>query len=87
MQPAKEEFSRFLQTCQFFPLKTPLISNVEAAFYSDEKVMYLLAEQLTSPVRWVDSILFLLEQGPVDIQEVGPGDVLTKLVSTIKKTA
>jgi trans-AT polyketide synthase/acyltransferase/oxidoreductase domain-containing protein len=87
MQPVKEEFSRFLRTCQFFPLKTPLISNVEATYYSDEKVMYLLAEQLTSPVRWVDTILFLLEQGPVDIQEVGPGDVLTKLVSTIKKTA
>ena len=44
-----------------------------------------LASQIGSAVRWLDSVLFLLDQGVTDFEEVGPGNVLSKLSLQIRK--
>ena len=41
--------------------------------------MRLLVEQITSPVRWADSMAYLVEQGVTRIIEIGPGKVLAGL--------
>lgn len=84
MEPAREEFSRFLGSFDFSPLKIPVVSNVEATFYKNDKIRSLLASQLVKPVRWIESVVFLAEQGDVSFKEVGPGDVLTKLVWAVQ---
>jgi trans-AT polyketide synthase/acyltransferase/oxidoreductase domain-containing protein len=86
MLPAKEEFEQFLQGFDFSAIKIPIVSNVEASFYTDDKIKSLLASQLVNPVRWVESITFLLKQGEVKLKEIGPGDVLTKMVANIEKS-
>lgn len=85
MQPARDEFAQYLQQFQFFPVKIPVVSNVEAAPYTNDKLRLLLADQLVKPVRWTDSIHFLLGKGDIQFKEVGPGDVLTKLVYGIQR--
>jgi len=87
MQPAREEFARFLEPFEFLPLQIPVVSNVEARFYEPGKIKDLLALQLVKPVRWTDSIAFLLKKGDVSFKEIGPGDVLTKLVLSIQANA
>lgn len=84
MLPAQKEFERFLQDFTFMPLQIPVISNATAAYYPQDNIGSLLASQLTSPVRWVESIEFLLSKGDISFQEVGPGEVLTKLVYGIQ---
>lgn len=87
MLPAKEAFHRFLQPFHFAPLQIPVVSNVEARFYEPGKIKSLLANQLVQPVRWTESIHFLLAHGEVVFREVGPGEVLTKLIYSIQKEA
>ncbi|HEX6427155.1 MAG TPA: ACP S-malonyltransferase [Niastella sp.] len=84
MAPAKKEFERFLQDFTFMPLQIPVISNAEANYYPQNNIGGFLANQLTSPVRWVESVQFLLSKGDISFQEVGPGEVLTKLVYGIQ---
>jgi trans-AT polyketide synthase/acyltransferase/oxidoreductase domain-containing protein len=85
MQPAREQFQSYLQAFAFSPLRIPVISNVEARPYTDDRIGALLADQLIRPVRWTESIAFLLGQGNISLKEVGPGDVLTKLIYSIQK--
>lgn len=85
MMPAKIEFESFLSGFTFSALKIPVVSNVEAVFYPKDNIKALLADQLTKPVRWTESITFLLGKGEVSFKEVGPGDVLTKLIWRIKQ--
>lgn len=66
--------------------KVPLISNVEAAPVSDpEAIKSLLIKQLTSPVRWVESMQNALSLGAVEALEVGPGKVLMGLARGISR--
>jgi [acyl-carrier-protein] S-malonyltransferase len=61
------------------PLK-PVVANVTARAASDvDDIRELLIEQVTSPVRWAQTMTFLKEQGVTGTIEVGPGNVLTGL--------
>ncbi len=80
MASAREEYTTFLQTFTFHAPKITVVSNVAASPYPNEGIADLLAEQITSSVRWADSMQFLLGQSEVSIQEVGPGKVLTKML-------
>ena len=44
-----------------------------------------LAEQIGNSVRWLDSVLYLLEKPDASFEEIGPGQVLTKLLKQIQK--
>ncbi|OEU94861.1 malonyl CoA-ACP transacylase [Streptomyces oceani] len=85
MEPARQEFARFLETVELTAQKTPVISNVTARPYEDDRIKDLLAEQLTSAVRWSDSVHHLLDLGEMEFEELGHGNVLTKLINKIRR--
>jgi malonyl CoA-acyl carrier protein transacylase len=84
MQPIQDEFSRFLDSFTFAAPKIPVIANIHAKPYQADQVARNLADQLTHSVRWLDSMHFLLQQGDMEFIELGPGDVLSKLIRSIK---
>jgi len=87
MQAAGEEFGEFMSNVRFSELKIPVISNVHARPYTQQAIRETLQAQIARPVRWIHSIEFLIAQGQTEFEEVGPGDVLTKLVQKIKPQA
>lgn len=84
MHQASREFEEILAKTVFSPSKIPVISNVDARIYSMANVRGNLAKQISSPVQWIDSIRFLLDNGVTQFEEIGPGNVLTKLVRNIQ---
>jgi [acyl-carrier-protein] S-malonyltransferase len=70
------------------PPAVPVIANVTALPHGQpEDIRRLLAQQVTSPVRWEDSIRYLLAQGFTRFVELGPGTALSGFVKRIDKTA
>lgn len=87
MSGAAERLAGELDKVFFAQLATPVISNVEAEpVEGAERVRELLTAQLTSPVRWVDTIRKMKSLGVETIIEVGPGKVLSGLTRRIDKT-
>lgn len=86
MREAMEEFAGVLARAAFASPQIPVISNVTAAPYPADAVRETLGRQIGSSVRWLDSMLFLLEGGTAEFEEVGPGNVLSKLLTRIKKS-
>ncbi len=85
MQTVAQKFGEFLSTVRFSELTLPVISNVFARPYEPHRIKELLQDQITRPVRWTQSIEYLIECGETQFEEVGPGAVLTKLVEKIKR--
>lgn len=87
MAAAAEEFRRFIEPVEFRPLQLPVISNVTARPYGPAEVRELLAKQISSPVRWSESIEYLLREPSPEFEEIGPGAVLTGLIRQIRAAA
>jgi malonyl CoA-acyl carrier protein transacylase len=85
MKDAMDEFDAFLGRFEFAVPAIPVISNVTAQPYPADDIRGTLAMQIGSSVRWLDSMVGLLNRGLTDFEEVGPGHVLTKLLARIKK--
>ncbi|HEU5108509.1 MAG TPA: ACP S-malonyltransferase, partial [Micromonosporaceae bacterium] len=77
MAPAAVAFGEALAGVRFAAPNIPLISNVTARPHRVESVAELLAAQIRRPVRWLDSMRYLIDEGVTGIEEIGPGDVLT----------
>lgn len=87
MAPAAEALRRALDTTAIEPPQTPVIGNVRARpLSSAEEIRWELAAQLTEPVRWTESMTYLVEQGVDTVVEIGPGDVLAKLMKRIDRS-
>lgn len=86
MAEAQEAFGKYLRDIRWKSLQCPVISNVLAEPYDAAKISDTLLSQLTSPVRWVDTIRYLLACGETEFVEVGPGEVLTKMIKDIVRT-
>ncbi|MEE0930377.1 MAG: ACP S-malonyltransferase [Acutalibacteraceae bacterium] len=84
MVDAKAEFGEYIKNFRLSAPKIPIISNVTALPHESYCIEEKMVEQLCAPVRWTDSVRYLLEQGCEDFEELGPGKVLTKLVNRIK---
>lgn len=88
MQPAAEEYASFLAQFEFQAPRLPVIANVTAQPYphegADAALKSLLVKQLTQSVRWTQSVRCLLEQGATAFKEMGPGNVLTRLIQQIR---
>jgi trans-AT polyketide synthase/acyltransferase/oxidoreductase domain-containing protein len=80
MKEAADEFSRFMDQFVFHELKIPVISNINAVPYEQDKIKETLVEQITVPVRWTETIQYLLNKGETDFIEAGPGKVLSGLL-------
>ena len=64
-----------------------IISNVTATETKDiDKIKDLLIKQIESPVRWRESVIYMIEKGVKNFIEIGPGKVLSGLVKRIDKT-
>ncbi|MEU9041372.1 MULTISPECIES: ACP S-malonyltransferase [unclassified Kitasatospora] len=87
MARAAEEFGRLLDATTFAAPKIPVIGNVEARPYRAGEVAATLRRQIVSPVRWTDSIRLLMALGGFRVRELGPGQVLTKLIDRIRTEA
>ncbi|WP_276736073.1 ACP S-malonyltransferase [Bacillus sp. (in: firmicutes)] len=87
MNKAKQEFKQFIDSFHFAPLSIPVISNVYAEPYHQDRIKETLSEQMDSTVKWTDSIRFLMGRGEMEFEEIGPGTVLTGLIHRIKNEA
>jgi [acyl-carrier-protein] S-malonyltransferase len=66
----------------------PVVSNVDAKPHEDpEEIREILVKQVVSPVRWEDSMRYLLAGGYKQFYEVGPGRVLRGLLRRIDREA
>ncbi|CAM2933363.1 malonyl CoA-ACP transacylase [Legionella steigerwaltii] len=83
MQSAADEFAQFIAPFQFLPLQSQVIANVTAEPYVDNMIKDNLVKQITHPVRWTETIRYLKDQGETVFIEVGPGNVLTRLIAQI----
>ena len=83
MQDAQNKFADFLKSFEFQPVQIPVIANYTAAPYQNGETMNNMVQQISSPVRWVESIQYLKQQPEPEFEEIGPGNVLTKLIKQI----
>jgi [acyl-carrier-protein] S-malonyltransferase len=88
MAPAEEGFRAHLDAVEFAAPAFPVISNVTGSPVSDAaEARLLLVQQLTSTVRWTDSVRTMLQLGVTRFLEVGPGKVLTGMLKRIDRAA
>jgi [acyl-carrier-protein] S-malonyltransferase len=86
MSPAAEEMATALAEVTIAPPKAPLIANVTAQPVSDpDQIRGLLIEQITSMVRWRETIEFLAPNGVETVVELGAGKVLSGLARRINR--
>ncbi len=86
MAPAAREMEEALAEVALAPPVVPLVANVTAAPVSDpETIRRLLVEQVTSMVRWRESVLRLKAEGVSRLVELGAGKVLAGLARRIDK--
>lgn len=85
MEPARAEFAEFLTSYTFDAPKVPVISNVTARPYEADRIAEYLAKQIVSAVRWTDTVEYLLGHEGMEFEELGHGNVLTKLVQKIRR--
>jgi len=87
MEPAKEEFKKALDTAPINKVKIPVYANVTAKPVTPdtpvETIKDLLYNQLTSSVRWEESVVNMINDGAEEFVEIGPGKVLQGLVKRI----
>ena len=87
MQPAVDRLAKVLHEIELHYPRIPVVSNVDAQPHTDpEEIRRLLVEQVVSPVRWEDSMRWLLEDcGIQAFYEIGPGRVLRGLLRRIAR--
>jgi malonyl CoA-acyl carrier protein transacylase len=85
MQDPMREFGAHLQGIALAEPRVPVVSNVTGRPYESARLRETLARQIGESVRWLDSVLYMLDQGATDFEEVGPGTVLTGLVGKIRE--
>lgn len=77
------EFKEILQNTMFKCLSIPVISNFTAREYLKDQIEINLLQQISSPVRWTETIEYLVNKGVTEYVQIGPGTVLTKLHKNI----
>jgi [acyl-carrier-protein] S-malonyltransferase len=84
MQPAAERLQKAILATTFHTPQCPVYQNVSARAERDkDTIQQLLLKQLTSPVRWTQSVQQMIADGADVFYEFGPGDVLKNLIRKI----
>jgi [acyl-carrier-protein] S-malonyltransferase len=87
MAPVVPRLQAVLEPLRIHPPRVPVVSNVEARPNTDAaRVVPLLLEQVTAPVRWVECIRAMVDAGVTRMVELGPGRVLSGLVRATDRT-
>jgi len=86
MMPAQERLAIDLETVRLNNLAAPLVTNVDAAVINTgNEARDALVRQVSSPVRWLESMQLLLREGVDTFVEVGPGKVLCGVMRQIDR--
>ena len=85
MEPARKELAEAIHQTLFNSPICPIYQNVSAkAETNPEKIKENLITQLTSPVRWTQSVKQMIADGATEFIEVGPGSILQGLIKKIQ---
>lgn len=88
MVSAREELADAIRSAAFGSPACPVYQNVDARPYTDpDAIRKNLVDQLTSPVRWTQSVKAMAADGALEFIECGPGKVLQGLVVKIVPNA
>jgi [acyl-carrier-protein] S-malonyltransferase len=88
MEPAREELAAAIESAVFSEPVCPVYQNVNARpVTSPEEIKQNLIAQLTSPVRWTQTVQNMIAGGAASFTEIGPGKVLQGLVKKVDRTA
>lgn len=88
MEPAKTELQTAIESTSFSKPVCPIYQNVTGLPSTEPGVIRAnLIAQLTSPVRWTQSVLKMISDGALSFTEVGPGSVLQGLIKKIDRDA
>lgn len=86
MEPAREELAEAIENSQFGQPKCPVYQNVDAMGYDTiADIKQNLVLQLTSPVRWTQSVQHMIADGATEFVECGPGKVLQGLIKKVDR--
>lgn len=86
MEPARLELAEAIEAAPIVAPVCPVYQNVDALPHIDpSEIKNNLLKQLTSPVRWTQSVQNMISDGMTDFVECGPGEVLTGLIGRIRK--
>ncbi|MBR5465403.1 MAG: ACP S-malonyltransferase [Alistipes sp.] len=84
MEPARKELAMAIAEAEFSAPRCPIYQNVDAKPHTDpEQIKQNLIAQLTSPVRWTQTVQQMVADGVEQITELGPGAVLQGLVRKV----
>lgn len=87
MEPARVELSQAIESTKFSIPVCPVYQNVSTTGETEpETIKANLISQLTSPVKWTQSVQNMIADGATDFVELGPGKVLQGLISKINNT-
>ena len=82
MEPARKQLAEAIEATTFHTPICPIYQNVDARPHTDtDEIKQNLLLQLTSPVRWTDSVLQMKADGMTEFEECGLGQVLTGLIN------
>lgn len=86
MTPIKESFKTFVETLPITVCNKHVVSNFTGSLYSNtiEGTLSNIIHQIDNPVRWLQSMEFVMAQGECSFTEVGQGEVLTNMLKKIK---
>ena len=86
MEPARLELEEAIKNTIFNKPICPVYQNVNAKPSTDPEVIKRnLVAQLTSPVRWTQSVINMISDGATSFIEVGPGSVLQGLIKKVNR--
>jgi len=86
MKEAAESMKEKIENSNFLKPKPGIISNVTAKEETEiNKIKPLLIDQITSRVRWKESVNYMIKKGVTNFLEIGPSKVLSGLVKKINK--
>ena len=86
MKPAQDRLAADLESLNFSEPAIPVVTNVDArTTTAPDELRDALVRQVTAPVRWVESMQLLIEQGTSTFVEAGPGKVLSGLMRQISR--
>ena len=86
MESAEKKMSQKIMESLFKDPKPSIISNVTAKSENTvDKIKELLIKQITSRVKWRESVEFMISKGVNEFIEIGPGKVLSGLIRRINK--
>ena len=86
MEPARAELQKAIEATEFHTPRCAVYQNVDAQPHTDPvEIKQNLIAQLTSPVRWTQSVERMCADGATAFEELGPGQVLQELIKKINK--